>query len=167
MSSVRGNVDRARLRISCRPALEGGRTVDERADGGVADSVQLMASVDGDVILQSLVAGAHSSETASIGITLTIPAGLITGSLIGATRWFREVGERHPEIADLATELVQEEEARELDEDSLWTYIHLRNARFFTGGRFVEAGEGFHWRGRLSEVTGWSFGEFSEAKPDA
>ncbi|TXS40181.1 hypothetical protein EAO75_34825 [Streptomyces sp. uw30] len=37
-------------------------------------------------------------------------------------------------------------------------FIHLRGARVFQPGQSGLPGNGMYWRGRLSEVTGWSFG---------
>ncbi|MHA6795053.1 hypothetical protein ACVGVM_16290 [Pseudonocardia bannensis] len=46
------------------------------------------------------------------------------------------------------------------------SFIHLRHARVFSArGRGIP-GNGMHWRGRLSEVAGWSFG-LLEADPPA
>ncbi|MFJ6196890.1 hypothetical protein [Micromonospora sp. NPDC092111] len=35
-------------------------------------------------------------------------------------------------------------------------YIHLLNARVFAPGQPAMPGNGMHWRGRLSEITGWA-----------
>ena len=43
------------------------------------------------------------------------------------------------------------------DELSFSDYIHLRAARVFTSGNDKPLPETF-WRGRLSHVSGWSFG---------
>ena len=45
------------------------------------------------------------------------------------------------------------------DKDST-VYIHLRDARIFQPGQAGMPGNGMLWRGRLNEVTGWSFGKF-------
>ncbi|MEU6282093.1 hypothetical protein [Streptomyces sp. NPDC047028] len=38
-------------------------------------------------------------------------------------------------------------------------FIHLRDARIFQPGQTGLPGNGMYWRGRLSEITGWSFGK--------
>lgn len=40
-------------------------------------------------------------------------------------------------------------------------FIHLRDARVFSPGNAGLPGNGLLWRGRLSEVSGWSFGKLS------
>jgi hypothetical protein len=45
------------------------------------------------------------------------------------------------------------------------TYIHLGEARVFTAGVSPLPPGGMHWRGRLSEVSGWSFGHLDEPSP--
>lgn len=42
-------------------------------------------------------------------------------------------------------------------------YIHLKDARAFpTAGYAGMPNNGMHWRGQLSEVSGWSFGLLAE-----
>jgi hypothetical protein len=38
------------------------------------------------------------------------------------------------------------------------SYIHLSDARVLLPGGSSQSTAGMHWRGRLSEVSGWSFG---------
>ena len=45
------------------------------------------------------------------------------------------------------------------------TYIHLGEARVFTAGVSPQPPGGMHWRGRLSKVSGWSFGHLGEPSP--
>ena len=45
------------------------------------------------------------------------------------------------------------------------TYIHLRDARVLAAGASPLPPGGMHWRGRLSEVSGWSFGHLGEPSP--
>jgi hypothetical protein len=45
------------------------------------------------------------------------------------------------------------------------TYIHLGDARVLAAGVSPLPLSGMHWRGRLSEVSGWSFGHLGEPSP--
>ena len=45
------------------------------------------------------------------------------------------------------------------------TYIHLSDARVLAAGASPLPPGGMHWRGRLSEVSGWSFGHLGEPSP--
>lgn len=40
-------------------------------------------------------------------------------------------------------------------------FIHLRDARVYQPGQSALPANGMYWRGRLSEVSGWSFGKLS------
>ena len=44
-------------------------------------------------------------------------------------------------------------------------YIHLSGARVLAPGGGPLPPDGVHWRGRLSAVSGWSFGHLDEATP--
>jgi len=45
------------------------------------------------------------------------------------------------------------------------THIHLSDARVLASGVGPLPPGGMHWRGRLSEVSGWSFGHLVEPSP--
>jgi hypothetical protein len=47
------------------------------------------------------------------------------------------------------------------------TYIHLTGARVVAPGVSPLPAAGMHWRGRLSEISGWSFGHFGVEPPTA
>jgi hypothetical protein len=44
-------------------------------------------------------------------------------------------------------------------------FIHLREARVFAPSGAALPGSGMHWRGRLSAVSGWSFGHLEPTPP--
>jgi hypothetical protein len=52
---------------------------------------------------------------------------------------------------------------RLLAEEDRASYIHLSSARVLSSGGGPLPPGGVHWRGRLSEVSGWSFGHLDEA----
>ena len=47
------------------------------------------------------------------------------------------------------------------------TYIHLAQARVVAAGVSPLPAAGMHWRGRLSEISGWSFGHLGVEPPTA
>jgi hypothetical protein len=57
-----------------------------------------------------------------------------------------------------ATERLSERYRRCLVQDDRAEYIHLREARVIGVGVGSHPVAGMHWRGRLSEISGWSFG---------
>ena len=52
-----------------------------------------------------------------------------------------------------------------LAQEDRTSYIHLSGARVLTPGGGPLPPGGVHWRGRLSAVSGWSFGHLDEATP--
>jgi hypothetical protein len=46
-------------------------------------------------------------------------------------------------------------------------YIHLTQARIIAAGVSPLPAGGMHWRGRLSEISGWSFGQLGVEPPAA
>ena len=56
---------------------------------------------------------------------------------------------------------------RLLAQDERTNYIHLREARVVAAGASSLPVAGMHWRGRLSEVSGWSFGHLGAEPPAA
>ena len=116
---------------------------------------------------------------AELGLTINVPGATISGILI-ARRAYRVAhtaafaeGARGAELHTLAAG-VEESLAGELAlADALapdpgtpgavpedLAYLHLRDARFLSGGALVPpiGRPGALWRGRLEDVTGWSLG---------
>ena len=54
---------------------------------------------------------------------------------------------------------------RVLAREGRTSYIHLSDARVLAAGVSPVSPGGMHWRGRLSEVSGWSFGHRGEPSP--
>ena len=52
-----------------------------------------------------------------------------------------------------------------LAQEDRTTYIHLSDARVLAPGVSAFPPGGMPWRGRLSEVSGWSFGHVGEPSP--
>jgi hypothetical protein len=134
-----------------------------------------------DALLMVMVALVNTHPEATIALSLTVPGGVVSGSLIQDVRW-------HGEVADLCagtaqgdqtafsdvirdwkaqdTEIRHEDAAKrgeEYDEkndprEKLPTFIHLADARFFVGDEALSTAAGY-WRGRLVEVSGWMMGQ--------
>lgn len=118
-----------------------------------------------DEILQVLVATADASSELSVGMTLAANGCVVTGLLIGERRWFTELETEHPDLrtgftTPLRKRMVDAEEGHEIDVNER-RFVHLKNARYLTGGGFAPnvRSTGFFWRGRLAHISAWSFGE--------
>jgi hypothetical protein len=66
-----------------------------------------------------------------------------------------------------ATEGLPDRYQRLVAQDSRTYYIHLREARVIPAGVSSLPAAGMHWRGRLTEVSGWSFGHLGAEPPAA
>lgn len=128
-----------------------------------------------DWFLQSLVTMANISESKSLfGITLLTHGFLVSGQLVSGREYFKGFAENvasvidDSEIAKSVTDSfinMGNKVYDKLDNDNNPpppTFIHLSNAKYFhTNGQPIPANEGIMWRGRLSEVSGFSLGVLS------
>jgi hypothetical protein len=119
--------------------------------------------------LQTLVdmANRHGVE---MGVTLTIGGSTVTGTLVGGKKYFEKFGEM------VASGWPGTDEDRErmratfaepakLYEDGNMerpSFIHLRDAQIVHPNEFIPS-QGMLWRGRLSDVSGFSLGTFSRS----
>jgi hypothetical protein len=95
---------------------------------------------------------------------------VVTGQLISLRQYYEEYGRlwfegmggseigarlkgRWDEIAKLQHENITKPDARGAPR-----YIHLKDAKYYSGGRPTPGGGGFLWRGRLSDVSAFSMG---------
>ncbi len=126
-------------------------------------------------------------ETEGIGITLTVGGAVITGQMISNTAWFDDMDQKIQDAGGgpwatvfsakaegLRAQLGEASAAEQAVEDLADRFaaavyqvgqtglIHLKNARVLTPGSGAGIpGNGMHWRGRLTEVSGWAFGLLS------
>ncbi|MFD7735307.1 hypothetical protein ACFV6F_33605 [Kitasatospora phosalacinea] len=74
----------------------------------------------------------------------------------GATEHIAAIERVRDALEDVDLGNHYQEALREIEEPS---YIHLKNAHYVVGSAILPTGEGTPWRGRLSEVIGWTLGE--------
>jgi hypothetical protein len=126
-----------------------------------------------DHIFELLVHVANTTDV-EMAITLHVHGQLITGRLIsGATFWsecareLREDATGHEELVETMAANMDRvaEEYRESygeggidDAEPMTAFIHLRDARTFTG-QVPTPKSGALWRGRLASVDGFTLGE--------
>jgi hypothetical protein len=101
--------------------------------------------------------GSVPAEEKGIHIILTVGGLLVTGQLIGRSSWANAQADTSEESSkDGAT---AETPSPPSDERK---YIHLKDARFYSGGRTVPSeGDGFYWRGRVAAVDGFALGSLT------
>ncbi|WCN13225.1 hypothetical protein GV054_09510 [Marinomonas mediterranea] len=119
-----------------------------------------------DWFLQDLIEITNSGKM-TFDITLTVGGFLVSGTLVGGKEYFDGFGEEFSFGLDgEAAEKVKSAFAKnglmytETDAPAVPpNYVHLKNARFFhTVGTPVPENRGVWWRGRVSEVVGFSLG---------
>jgi len=131
-----------------------------------------------DWLLETLVNLANQFEL-GIPITLIVQGAVITGQLIGVKQYFTEYGSvlgqgfrgLSEEIAasvqriftdtgdqSLVSLRDRNQQDTEESEPESPTYIHLKDTKFVFGSSLTPEGNGVLWRGRISEVVGFSLG---------
>jgi len=128
-----------------------------------------------DWFLQFLVNLANKNQF-ELDITLTVGGFLISGTLAGVRQYFDDLGayfaspfdnKKSSEIVSATFQKIGDQCACVSPSEQTETpsYIHLKNARFFNAaGKPLGPEEGCWWRGRLSEVQGFSPGKV-EVRP--
>ncbi len=130
-----------------------------------------------DWFLQTLVNMANSSHSIGFcGIPLLTHGFLVSGQLISGKDYFHgfaEVFSGGLSDADIETkENVKDsfikmgnnvyEKLKDEDNPTPPAYIHLSEAKFFhPNGNPIPSNEGVFWRGRISEISGFSLGSLS------
>ncbi|MNH07054.1 hypothetical protein D3C79_664350 [compost metagenome] len=126
-------------------------------------------NIDRDWLLQHLVTHANRTQDFSIPITLWVGGGLISGVLVSGSKFFDAYTEEIVKVVNDEGKDATRKFFRELggvyyeptDSPAHNTaFIHLLEAKLWSpSGQLPSASnEGVAWRGRLSQVTGYSLG---------
>lgn len=128
-----------------------------------------------DWFLQDLVGLTNETEL-QVGITLSTPAGVITGVLISVEQYFRLFGESFssswpPEDADrLRTHYAELGKSRLPTSDGETPppaqFLHLKDAKLSSPSGQIPTTEGFLWRGSIASISGFSLGLLADAVED-
>ncbi|MER7726936.1 hypothetical protein [Streptomyces sp. NPDC096323] len=134
--------------------------------GGAPDSATVITEPVPDIQLQLLIQLLDREMRSGLPLTLTVPAGVLHGDVIGheawKADWARSLRQVEGEGANLIAEFPEtvDQGIKELrtDEDTqlLPRWIHLRDATLLLGGAAPLRLP--LWRGRLSDVSGWALG---------
>ena len=126
-----------------------------------------------DWFLQLLVNLANKDKF-ELDITLTVGGMLISGTLAGVRQYFNDLGAYFASPFESAMNIEEFKTTfKEIgdqcacvtpsEQTDTPSYIHLKNARFFdASGSLIAGKSGVWWRGRLSEVQGFSPGRLVE-----
>ncbi|MGP9499720.1 gas vesicle accessory protein GvpU [Halomonas sp. 86] len=129
-------------------------------------------AVPHDWFLQSLVNMAN--DGIEVGVTLQVSGLLVSGILASGKAYFEGFAEdfssglNDPEAAESVRDsFAKYGEIYKKEGDDAPPppqYIHLKNARFFnTSGHPIPGNKGVWWRGRISEVAGFTLGSLGQA----
>lgn len=131
-----------------------------------------------DWFLQHLISLTNATTDGTFPVTLSVNGMLVAGTLVSIHQYFREVAGPitgsvfsneesapakafHQDIAEMGPDPTTKPSAIPFTD---LNYVHLKGAKFFTaGGQTMNVTSSVLWRGRLTEVTGWSFGKFEPA----
>ncbi len=123
---------------------------------GLQGSIQITAQPEADWFLTALVdfINKHGNE---VPITLAVKGVLISGLLTCYEKYFEAVGLDTDRI--FGTERFPKSKANGgTTEAAMPTFLHMKDALFYSGGQPLPKAEGVWWRGRITEVSGFSFG---------
>jgi hypothetical protein len=133
-----------------------------------------------DRVLGLMIDALNSSKEAveaGIWVALTVRGTMVTGEIIPHWQWFDEQTTLFGEESHVAYFATLMKESRDehvalmgrddadLTDDERWelnqppAFIHLRNARTFLPEPVPATGH--YWRGRLEDISGWSFGRLT------
>jgi hypothetical protein len=115
----------------------------------------------GDPLL-SLFARLVSDTDAEIHVTLAVGGGVVTGALISQLKWMRLSAEAMNATVP-GSGVIPDELGKVLAQTSEGTpyeYLHLRDARYISATGVMPERPQMLWRGRISQVAGWSWGSF-------
>ena len=129
---------------------------------------------DIDSLLAELVKAAEQSpdDRFRVSVTLNTTGGIVTGMLVSAREWGKAIVEAIPEdwkpdeeparttVERIGTDPYADDEFDETAVDR----IHLVEAHLISGSRVIPTGgQGFPWRGRMKDVSGWFIGLIFDA----
>lgn len=121
-----------------------------------------------DIILDILVSFANTSS-GEFSMTLNVPGGVVSGNVIGISEWLERVAtllEPHSDDFAGAFRHIKDDHAeRTRDDDGpAPKFIHLDGAHWIDSSGTTPEGDGVLWRGRISDIAGWSFGKVGPAE---
>ncbi|WP_372736260.1 hypothetical protein [Nocardioides sp.] len=122
--------------------------------------------IPADGLLMALAEVARTQEGFELGITVNVPGATVTGIMIGPRPWLRILavsgeGGTNQFLSSVAGAL--DSMLDSAGEDVTAQCLHLRQAQYVSGGTFTPTNAALLWRGRISEVAGFSIGSLTAA----
>lgn len=131
---------------------------------------------DKDWFLQMLVGMANDGM--GVSITLNVGGLLVTGNLVSGRDYFLEFGrllgnsidpddgQNAKDIRESYQKMAEDVYGQDEGKPSPPTYLHMKNAKYYSvsGDSLPSNDDVSLWRGKISEVGGFSLGSFSKTK---
>lgn len=147
----------------------------EQTPEKIAETTDLDDKVDRDWLLQHLATHANQTKDFNQSITLWVAGGLISGVLVSGSKFFdvytdemvRRVTPDGQETTRALFRMIGERyyEPPENPIANNTAFIHLLDAKFWAPSGAIPSAqsEGVAWRGRISQITGFSLGQMVSA----
>ncbi|MEB3355301.1 MAG: gas vesicle accessory protein GvpU [Synechococcales bacterium] len=149
--------------------------VDQRRDHDDQVASASTSAVGCDRLLQALVAIPEKTSI-QLSLTLNVSGLIVSGQLISRQTYFKRLAHmiQDSDASDIVKDSLDEfigQVGHEIEGDeihsngvALPTFIHLKNAQMYpSNGRGMPSNTDALWRGRISEVSGFSFGAISHS----
>lgn len=148
----------------------------ENDEGQQSSGEDVGDGVDRDWLLQHLVTFANHDKDFSQPITLWVGGGVISGLMVSGERFFDAYTDEFvqrftPEAAEVTRATLRRIGSRYYEKDEVpngnnTIYIHLLDAKFWSPSGCIPSGngQGVTWRGRISQVVGYSLGQLRQAE---
>lgn len=116
----------------------------------------------GDPVLRVLASSADRNDGLEYSVTLAAGGVVVSGQLVGGTAWWRAL-EADPDYSGVkqAVQAFREDAETVAPEDTSpvdYEHVHLTNAVYLVGNAQLPTAGGMYWRGRIDQITGWSWG---------
>lgn len=95
-------------------------------------------------------------ETEGPAVTLFVSGAMISGRIIPARKFFAAA-----HMEELYDKLRAEDEGQDLSKAMDRRFVHLIDPKIFRGRELPVELDGTVWRGRISEISGFTFGQLS------
>lgn len=102
----------------------------------------------------------------SVGLTLNVAGSIVSGQLVGPREWFQLQAEQFEKgsteevfMTTIGKNAVPDPETVDVD----YVFLHLKDVRIYVANEQLSRDLSL-WRGRISQVAGWSFGSLSPAE---
>lgn len=115
-----------------------------------------------------------NSNDITIGITIITHGYVISGHLTGGKKYFDAIGSEFSSLLnnsgkvensflDLASRIYNSDSEQVKNGPLSSDYIHIQDAKFYnSGGTPLSSDDAVWWRGRISQVSGYSLGVISD-----